>query len=183
MFVALHLNPAGHMLQPGPQNFPPTQVLPVLGHKWKLLAASQTQPHVPLLQPGTALAGMFVGVGHVMQLVPHASAVLLGTQVGAAAVPRLQNPGVSHTYPQAKAPPAGAVQVASPWSAGAAQAVHDVPQLPGSSLGTHWNVGPVAGQRWKPAWHAMAHALLVQTRIALAIDGIGQVMHDVEVPH
>jgi hypothetical protein len=50
-------------------------------------------------------------------------------------------------------------------------------------LGTHWNVVPVAGQRWKPSWQAMAHALLVQTRIALAIDGIGQVMHDVAVPH
>jgi hypothetical protein len=58
-----------------------------------------------------------------------------------------------------------------------------VPQLLVEMLLTHWKVGPVAGQRWKPSWQTMAHWLLAQTAMALTIDGIGQVLHIAGVPH
>jgi hypothetical protein len=58
-----------------------------------------------------------------------------------------------------------------------------VPQLCGDTSLTHMNVGPVAGQRWKPAWHTIPHWLLAHTARALAIDGIGQVSHPAAVPH
>jgi len=56
-----------------PQKVPPTQVLAVLLHKWKLLAASHAHPHAPAVQVRTAFAGMVPpAVLQFVQAVPHA---------------------------------------------------------------------------------------------------------------
>jgi hypothetical protein len=80
------------------------------GQAWALVLHSNE--HVPpAVHVGCALT---TAVEQVAQPVPHASAVLLGTQVGAVAVPRLQKPGTSQTQLHISAPPGGAVHVASP---------------------------------------------------------------------
>jgi hypothetical protein len=96
------------------------------------------QPTVPL-----------VGATHVTHAAPQAAAVLLGTQVGAAGVPRLQKPGrlqrTSHICVVAGG--GGTIQTALPSVAGvgSGHAVQDVPQVAGKLSLTH---GPVsAGQR------------------------------------
>lgn len=113
--------------------------------------ALQVKLQEPAVQAAVALA---TGVVQVAQVTPQASAVVLGTHVGATAVPRLQKPGVSQTQLHIRAVlPWGALQVASPSVAGCGigHATQDVPQVAGDVSSTQENAGPVAGQRWNPA--------------------------------
>jgi hypothetical protein len=104
----------------------------------------------PVLQAGTQDVPLqvtlpFAGTGQVVQLAPHASAVLLGTQVGAWAVPRWQKPGALQTTRQLRAGVVALSQAAMPSEGGAGHGVHELPQLFGDRSDTH---NPVpAGQR------------------------------------
>jgi len=107
--------------------------------------------------------------------------VLLATQVGAAAVPRWQKPGVSQRTWQARLPPVELSHTAMPLAGGAGHAVHDVPQELRAVLETH--VPVPAGQRWKPGLHVVPHWLVVHTGEALGSTGAAHVVHPVVVPH
>ena len=99
----------------------------------------------------------FVGAVQVVQDGPQASAVSLVTQVGAAAVPRRQNPGVLQTTRQLSVPGFATLsQAAMPLAGGAGHAVHDVvPHELKLVLATQ---APVpAGQRRYPSLHAVPH--------------------------
>ena len=117
-------------------------VVPV-PHRWKPVLQARTQA-VPL-----HVTVPFVGAVQVRHDAPQASTVLLATQVGAAAVPRRQKPGVLQTTRQLSA--GGAVTLshaAMPFAGGAGQAVQEVPHEVRAVLATQ---GPVpAGQRWNP---------------------------------
>ena len=145
-------------------------------HRWKPVLHAGTQA-VPL-----QVTVPFAGAVHVAHVAPQALTVLLATQVGAAAVPRRQKPGVSQTTRQLSA--GGAVTLshaAMPFAGGAGQAVQEVPHEVRAVLATQ---APVpAGQRWNPALQAVPHALAVQTASAFGSEGFAQVAHDAVVPH
>ena len=81
----------------------------------------------------------------VAQVGPQASTVLLATQVGAAAVPRWQKPGVTQRTWQASPLPEELSHTAIPLAGGAGHAVHEVPQEVRRRLDTHVPPAP-AGQ-------------------------------------
>jgi hypothetical protein len=113
----------------------------VVPHRWKPVLHAGTQ-EVPL-QVTVPLAGAV----QVVQDAPQAATVLLATQVGAAAVPRRQNPGVSQATRQLNVEPVELSQTAMPLAGGSGQAVHDVaPQWATLRSATHVPPAP-AGQR------------------------------------
>jgi hypothetical protein len=129
------------------------------------------------------LAEPFVGTAQVVQDGPQASAVSLVTQVGDAAVPRRQNPGVLQATRQLSVPGFATLShAAMPLAGGAGHAVHDVvPHALTLVLATQ---SPVpAGQRWNPSLHAVPHWLAVHVASALGSDGVGHVTHEAAVPH
>jgi len=145
-------------------------------HGWKPVLQARTQA-VPL-----QVTVPFGSAVHVAPVAPQASLVVLGTHVGAAAVPRWQKPGVLQTTRQ---PSAGAAvtlsHTAMPFADGAGQAVQEVPHEVRAVLATQ---GPVpAGQRWNPALQAVPHVLVEQTASAFGSEGFAQVAHDAAVPH
>jgi hypothetical protein len=88
----------------------------------------------------------FAGAVQVRHDGPQASAVSFGTQVGVAAVPRRQKPGVLQTTRQLRVPGLATLShAAMPFAAGAGQAVHDVPHELTLVLATQAPV--TAGQR------------------------------------
>lgn len=104
--------------------------------------------HAPAMQERVAPVGRVAGSVQVVQLVPQASAVVFGTQVGAAGVPRLQNPGASQVQSHIHVVLGGvARQAGSPLLAGAGHAAQEVPQVAASVLSTQLKTAPVAGQR------------------------------------
>jgi hypothetical protein len=71
----------------------------------------------------------FVGATQVVHDGPHAATVSLAMQVGAAAVPRRQKPGVLQTTRQLSVPGLARLShAAAPLAGGAGHAVHDEPQ-------------------------------------------------------
>lgn len=152
------------------------------GHRWKV--ASQARAHASGL-PVQVSEPLGSAAGHVAHDAPQAATVLLGTQVGAAGVPRLQKPGRSHktSHTCVVAGRGGAMQAAMPSAAGVGtgHAVHDAPQVAVALLLTH---GPVsAGQRWKLGRQAKPHTLLVHTASAFGSDEAAQGVHAAAVPH
>lgn len=121
------------------------------GHRWKLVLQAWTQ-EVP-----SQVTVPFVGCVQVVQDGPQASGRSLVTQVGAAAVPRRQNPGVLQTTRQLSVPEFATLsQAAMPLAGGAGHAVHDV--VPHELTLVLATQGPVpAGQRWYPSLHAVPH--------------------------
>jgi hypothetical protein len=135
------VSPVGHVMQADVQRVPAlssgAQLLS--GHRWKSALHAGTHD-VPL-----QLTVPFAGAVQVVQLGPHAAAVLFATQVGACAVPRKQKPGALHSTRQLKVGLVAVSHTAMPSLGGAGHAVHDVPQLLVERSDTH---GPVpAGQR------------------------------------
>ena len=128
-----------------------------------LVSATQLVPHMwkPVLQAGTQAVPLqvtvpFAGGVQVAHDGPQAATVSLDTQVGAAAVPRWQKPGVLQTTRQLRVPGLATLShAAMPFAGGAGHAVHDVPHELRLVLATQ--VPVVAGQRWKPALQATPH--------------------------
>lgn len=118
-------DPAAHCVQVAPQFAPVVfvsgaQVL--FGHRWNVALHAGTQA-VPL-----QVTVPFAGCVHVVHDGPQAAMVSLAMQVGAAAVPRRQKPGVLQTTRQLSVPGLATLShAAAPFAGGAAHAVHDEP--------------------------------------------------------
>jgi hypothetical protein len=119
-------------------------------HMWKPVLQAETHD-VPL-----QLTVPFAGAVHVVHDGPQAAVVSFDTQVGAAAVPRRQKPGVLQTTRQLSAPGVATLSHAAiPLAGGAGHAVHDVPHELMLVFAMH---APVpAGQWWYPDLQAVPH--------------------------
>ena len=144
--------PVGHCVQAA------VHMAPVV-----LLSETQLVPHMwkPALQAGTQAVPLhvtvpFAGGVQVAHAAPQALTVSLDTQVGVAAVPRRQKPGVLQTTRQLSVPGFATLShAAMPLAGGAAHAVHEAPHELTLVLATQ--VPVTAGQRWKPALQAVPH--------------------------
>ena len=107
--------------------------------------------------------------------------VSLATQVGAAAVPRRQKPGVLQTTRQLRV--RGSWRCHTPpcrWRA--APGTRCTTSRRSSTAVLDMQVPVPAGQRWYPALHAMPHVLAVHTAPALGSDGAAHVEHPADGP-
>jgi len=118
-------DPVAHCVQVAPQFAPVVfvsgaQVL--FGHRWNVALHAGTH-EVPL-----QVTVPFAGCVQVVHDGPQAATVSLAMQVGAAAVPRRQKPGVLQTTRQLSVPGLATLShAAAPLAGGAAHAVHDEP--------------------------------------------------------